>query len=585
GAGAVTVSEGIVHTKTGKSLSYAEHILLESKGVLPGLTTAARSIKRHGALATLELSHGGKFAGGYGPIDEVLPNGTEVSKMPVETIKEVVEAFGRGAALAQKANFDMVLVHAGHGWLLQQFLSPSNNRNDEYGGSLENRVRFTLEVLDSVRKAVGENYPIELRMSADEYSENGYGIEEAVEIAKMIEDKVDLLQVSTGSHSGGSFDKTHPSMFMERGVNVKYAAEIKKHVSVPVATIGGLNDPQMMEDIIASGKADVVEMGRALLADPYLPKKIYQERDEEIVKCVRCFTCMSERLATGLRICALNPVIGREFEHNFAAPPTTPKNVLVAGGGPGGMEAALSAANRGHNVVLCEKNKVLGGALNAEKSVEFKKDLFGFTATKKLLLERAGVEIRLNTEVTKEYAEKQDIDVLIVAVGAEPIMPNIPGIKTEKVICGNDLSDDDTKIGDEVIVLGGGLVGCEASIHLAQEGKKVTIIEMRDDVAIDANARHRPLLLARLKNAGVSIHTNTRGVEVTDTGLICKDQDDREIEFKGDTIVCSVGQRPLRKVAERLLDAAPEVIEVGDCVKPAQVTDAVFRGYYAGLYL
>jgi NADPH-dependent 2,4-dienoyl-CoA reductase/sulfur reductase-like enzyme len=532
----------------------------------------------------LELSHGGKFAGGFGPIDEVLYSGTTVKKMPIETIKEVVKSFGKGAALAKQADFDMVMIHAGHGWLLQQFLSPTNTRDDEYGGSLVNRARFALEVIDSVREAVGDRFPIELRISADEYMEDGYGIEEAVEFAKLFDEKIDLLQVSTGSHSGGSFEMTHPSMYMERGCNVKYAAEIKKHVKVPVATIGGLNDPAMMEEIIASGQADAVVMGRALLADPYLPKKIVLEKEEEILHCIRCFVCMSERLVSGLRICAINPVIGRELEDRYALPPTQSKKVMVAGGGPGGMEAAIAAAKRGHQVVLCEKSDRLGGALNAEKNVGFKKDLYGLIETKALHMKNAGVEVRLNTNVTKEMVESEAPDVLIVAVGAEPIVPAIKGIDQDQVIMANDLADQHEAIGDRVLVMGGGLVGCETALHLALGGKKVTLVEMQDEVAKDANARNKPLLMPRLKRE-VDIRTGLRGVEITPEGLLCVDAQGEEVFLEADTIVCSVGQRPLRNVVNGLLDSAPEVIQIGDCVKPGQVKDAVFRGYYAGLYL
>lgn len=593
GAAAVTVSEAVVHSATGKS--HATHISLEGDGVLPGLTVAARAIKRHGAIASIELSHGGKYAAAdkvdksvtkdsvrYGPSAEVLASGAVIQEMPREMIREIVEAFGKGAALCKQAGFEMVLVHAGHGWLLQQFLSPaSNKRTDEYGGCLENRARFTCEVLGRVRDAVGPEFPIELRMSANEYSEDGYGLDEAIEFAKLIEDKVNLLQVSTGTHEG-CFDKTHPPMFAKRGCNVKYAAEIKKHVKVPVATLGALNDPEMMEEIIASGQADVVEMGRALLADPYLPKKVLLGKDEEIVHCIRCFTCMAERMVTGTRICALNPIIGREYESRFALPASTPKTVLVAGGGPGGMETAITAAQRGHNVILCEKTESLGGALRCERAIPFKKDLYSFIASKSLQMEQAGVEVRLNTEVTKELVEKEAPDVLVVAVGAEPIVPPIPGIDNPKVVVANKLSEHNVKIGPKVVVLGGGLVGCEAAVHLAQEGKNVTLIEMQNDVAMDANGRHRPILMDLLAEL-VKIKTGQRGARVTDEGLICVDESGTEETFPADTILCAVGQRSLRGVVNELLDAAPEVVQVGDCVRPQQVTDAVFRGYYAGL--
>ncbi|MGD9210601.1 MAG: NADH:flavin oxidoreductase, partial [Desulfobacteraceae bacterium] len=253
GAASVALSECIVHIKTG--MSHTRHINLQDENVLAGLTETARAIQQHGALANIELSHGGMYAGvdlakgpdgenpkRYGPSAHTLSNGAKVEEMPKNLIHEIVDSFGQGAALAKRAGFDMVLVHGGHGWLLQQFFSPAlNHRTDEYGcDSIVNRARFALEVLDSIRAAVGEGFPIEFRMSGEEYSPGGYGLDDAIEFAKLLEDRVDLLQVSTGSHEN-SFSRTHPSMFHQRGINVKLAAAVKKHVSVPVACIGALN--------------------------------------------------------------------------------------------------------------------------------------------------------------------------------------------------------------------------------------------------------------------------------------------------------------------------------------------------------
>jgi 2,4-dienoyl-CoA reductase-like NADH-dependent reductase (Old Yellow Enzyme family)/thioredoxin reductase len=591
GAAVVTVSEVIVHTATGKG--YSVQVLLDAPNAKDSLAAAARAVKRHGSIASIELSHGGKYAATdktdklrpavtYGPSDEFVNGVQTVRAMSKELIQEIIESYGRAAAICKAAGFEMMLIHAGHGWLLQQFLSPSSNkRTDEYGGSLENRARLTLEVLDKIRSVVGPGFPLELRISAEEYIEGGYSFQDVIEYAKLVESKIDLLQVSTGSHEG-SFDKTHPSMFMERGVNVHYATEIKKHIKIPVSTIGALNEPGMMEEIIASGQADAVVMGRALLADPFLPRKAMRGDDDEIVRCCRCFTCMAERMTTGLRICALNPIIGREYESNFTPAPTKPKKVLVAGGGPGGMEAALSAAERGHEVILCEKSNELGGALKAERGIPFKKDLYGFIATKSLLLQKAGVEVRLNTEVTPEYCEIIKPDVLIIAVGAEPIIPPLPGIEGSNVIVANYVYENRDKIGSKVVVLGGGQVGCETALHLAQEGKDVTVVEMLPEVCLDANARQRPLLLAQLDKF-VSCRTNLRGVRVTETGLLCMAQDGKEVLLEADTVICAVGQRSRREVVEKLSNCAPEVMEVGDCVQPARVTEAVFRGYHAGL--
>ena len=587
GAAVVTVSELIVHGATGKY--YPVQVLMDASNAKDSLATAARAIKRHGAIPSMELSHGGKYSLknaenpiSYGPSDEFEEETQIAREMPKETINKIIEAYGKAASLCKTAGFEMLLIHAGHGWLLQQFLSPAaNKRRDEYGGSLENRARLALEVIDKVRSVVGPGFPLELRMSAEEYLDDGYSFDEAIQFAKLVESKIDLLQVSTGAHEG-SFDRTHPSAFMERGVNVHYAEEIKKNVSVPVSTIGALNEPEMMEDIIVSGKADAVVMARALLADPYLPKKAFMGRDEEIVRCYRCFTCMGERMTTGLRICSLNPVIGSEYEANFVRPTAKPKNVLIAGGGPGGMQAAITAAERGHNVILCEKRDKLGGALKAVRGIPFKKDLHRFITTKALLMEKAGVDVRMNTEVTPDLVESIKPDVLIISVGAEPIIPPLPGIDSPKVIIANELPDKNDRIGAKVVVLGGGLVGCETAVHLAQQGKDVTVIEMLHELCPDANPRYRPLLLDQLEKL-VTCKTETQGIRITEQGLECRDQDDNEIAFDADTIICAVGQKPLTNAVEKLRNCAPEVIEIGDCVKPGHITEALFRAYWAGI--
>ena len=595
GAAAVTLSECIVHIKTG--MSHSKHINLQDEGVLAGLTESARSIKRHGALANVELSHGGKYAGvdlaknlgvrtyvRYGPSPEMLPDGSKIEEMPKELIHEIVEAFGKGAALVKRAGFDMVFVHGGHGWLIQQFYSPaSNKRTDEYGcDTVDNRARFALEVLDSVRAAVGPDFPIEFRMSAEEHIPGGYNIDDAIQFAKLLESKIDLLHVSTGAHEN-SFAITHPSMFVERGSHVHLAATIKKHVKVPVACIGALNEPEQMEEIIASGKADVVEMARALLADPFLPRKVMLGHADEIVRCTRCFTCLAERVHTQTRICSINPIIGREYESRFALPASEPKKVLVAGGGPGGMKTAITAAQRGHKVILCEKSAALGGVLKCVRAISFKKDLYGLIKNLEAQMRKAGVEIRLNTEVTQELVEREAPDVLVLAVGAAPIVPPIPGMDGPKVVLATRLSDAGIAVGKKVVILGGGLVGCESAVHLAQEGKEVTVVEMMKDVAVDANVRQRPILLDMFAKLRVKVETRMKGVKITDEGLVCADENGKEKLFKADTVVCSVGQHALRKVVNDLLDAAPEVVQVGDCIKPQKVTEALYRGYHAGL--
>lgn len=593
GAGAVTVSELMVHPQTDGSHAY--HLDESILNSLACATYTADAIRRHGAMPSIELSHSGMYAGTYmtdkgrqksmhqwGPSDTIRPDGVEVKALTREMIDEIVASYGHVAGLAKRAGFEMLMIHGGHGWLINQFLSPYfNKRTDEYGGSLENRCRFAAEALQAVRKAVGPFFPVEFRLSGSELFEGGYDLEEGCRIAGQIEPYIDLLHVSAGTYQRG-FGRTHPSMFREHGCNVYLAAEIKKYVSVPVATIGGLNDPVQMEEIIATGKADVVYMARALLADPFLPRKITENREDEIVKCLRCFTCMAERAATSTRRCTVNPLIGREAEGDEVAPAPVKKKVLVAGAGPGGLYAAYTAARRGHQVILCEKESETGGILKSEQALPFKYEMYELAGTYRLLAERAGVEIRLNTEVTKEYAEKEQVDALIVAVGSSPLVPPIPGLDGENVVVVNNYYLEKDKVGSEVVVFGGGLAGCECAIHLGMEGKNVHLVEMRDALAPDANVRHRPLLLQEIDKY-VTVHTGYKGLEVTKEGILCEDKKGEKHLVPGTSVICALGQRSRTDVVNELQDAAPFVRVVGDAAKVSTITNAVYWGYHAAL--
>lgn len=593
GAASVTVSELVVHPETDGS--HMMHLNLETVGQLAAHTFVADAIRRHGSVPSIELSHSGQYAGTYmsdknkkaslcqwGPSDGVRPDGRPVKELSKEQIKDIVKSYADAATLCKRAGYEMIMVHCGHGWLIHQFLSPyQNHRTDEYGGSLENRMRLAKEVLAAVREAVGPGFPIEARISGDELFEGGYTIQDGIKIAQGIEDLVDMIHVSAGSYQFGFFNTT-PPMFDPHGVNVWLAAEIKKHVKKPVATIGGLSDPAQMEQIIAEGKADVVYMARQLLADPFLPEKVMAGDDDKIVRCLRCYTCMAERPVTFTRRCAVNPVVGREIEGMEVTPAYKKKKVVVVGAGVAGLKAAITAAQRGHQVILCEKTDKVGGILKSEQAISFKYEMYllGVTLEKQALAE--GVEIRLNTTVTADYLEAEKPDAVILAVGSTPLVPPIPGIDGENVVVVNNYYLEKEKVQDTVVVLGGGLAGCECAVHLGQEGKKVHLVEMRDTLAPDCNIRNRPILMRKVAEFSEA-HTEYKGLRITPEGVVCLDKEGNEVLVPGKTVICALGQRANRTDVDALRGTAKFVREVGDCIRPANITKAVYEGYHAAL--
>lgn len=596
GAAVVTMGESIVHSATGKS--HDRQVELDNPTSLVGLAQLARAIKRHGAVPSAELSHGGKWGGlasmagalkdgkiAYGASDEMTPAGP-VKEMPRDLLLEVIDSFGKGAAVLQRAGFEMCTLHAGHGWFFGQFLSErTNHRTDDFGGSFENRAKPLLMALDSIRKAVGPNFPIDVRMSGDEYLKGGLTLEDGIKLAKMIEDKCDIINVSAGIHEDLElYIRTHPTQFLEKGPNVFLGAEIRKHVKVPISTVGAIVDPEMMEDIIASGKADVVELGRPLLADPYFPIKLRDGREKEIVRCCRCMGCFGESLKTECTSCMVNPVIGNEYNEWIAkAQPTTPKKVMIAGGGPGGMYAAVTAAERGHDVTLYEKTDKLGGALAFAQHVDFKYGLYQFKEVLEYKLGKAGVKVVFNTPVTKELVENEKPDVLFLANGASPIIPKIEGIDSANVTVAEKAYGNEDSIGQKVVVMGGGLVGCETAAHFGRLGRNVTIVEMRDDIAMDAEIFYQTAVKVELRKNNTEILCNTTGLKVTEQGLVVRCADGTEKLVEADTIICAAGYRANQDLFEELCNSAPIVQRIGDARKAGKVTYAVSDGYYMAL--
>ena len=558
GAAVVTYGEAIVHSATGKS--HNKQIQLDSYGVRQTLAESVNRIHNAGAYANIQLSHGGMFGGltsvggtegkdgkAYGPVEMDMPQG-HVYEMPKELILEIIESYGKAAKLCKEVGYDMVQVHAAHGWLFSQFLSPKmNTRTDEFGGSRENRVRFLSMALDEIRKAVGPGFPIECRFAGDDFSENGMSQEECIEVAKLIDDKVDLFNISCGNHEDPTlFCRTHPSSFLPRGVNVYLAAEMKKHVKTPIACIGSLQDPAQIEEILATGQADMVEIARGLVADPYIPNKALMGEAEDITPCLRCYECLASSMNTEQLKCAVNPTQGQQLQElEGVKPADRVKKILVIGGGPAGMEAAITAAKRGHDVTIVEKSDKLGGNMHPAGTAYFKRDIADLCKVLVRRVEKAGVKVIYNTEADPQYVKDFAPDALFVAIGSNELKPPIKGIDGDNVIMAIDAELHPEKLGKRLAIMGGGLVGAEAAISFASEGHEVSVIEMLPGMALNVNSLYRGGLMP------------------------------------ADTVVCALGFRSPYALVDSLVEGVDEYYIIGDCRNVGQIMHAVNNGYYA----
>lgn len=598
GAAIVNLGEARIDQKTG--VSHKPTLALDDPGVLPSLLAATDAIRRYDAIPAVEILHpGGRTNPEYydgtiwAPSDAPGHLGKPYTALDEDTINYIVDCFGNAAEMAMLGGVEMVTVHAGHGWLLHEFLSPKNNRRtDKFGGSLENRARITLMVLDDIRKKCGNRILLELRLSGTEFVEGGLTIEDQCEFAKLVDDKVDIINVSTGSfHFPETNQLMDPNMFHERGCNVHYATAIKKAVKhAKVSAIGGLNDPAMMEAIIAEGRADLIGMVRALIADPELPNKIKYGREDDITPCQRCNACLSESFVPYVKYpsrvirCTVNPNFFRETMIKDLRPAAMKKRVLVAGGGPSGMQAAITLSDRGHEVILCEKRDHLGGALDYAKHISFKADMDKLMNVLIRRVEKRPIEVRLNTEVTPALAEELKVDAVIAAIGGEPIVPPIPGIERDNVVMAIGIHAHMDQIGKNVVIVGGGLVGCEESIDLAEKGRNVTVVEMKPELCRDAPYLHHEGVLLEMEKNHVQSYVNAACREINDKGIVIA-VDGEERQLFADTVVIATGVKPLVEQAEALRDTAQDFRRVGDCVRPRKVHEALREGFDAAAFL
>lgn len=578
----------------------------------PKLAEIARAIHAGGALASQELNHGGMIAfaeanngdegwEAWGPVEihEVqtsVIHGNEVTEeyhvhgMTEADMNVVADHFADCAEILQSAGYDMVLIHGGHGWLLDQFISPLyNTRTDEYGGSLENRAKFPLMVIDRIRQRCGENFLIEYRMSGCEEIEGGLSPEEGIEFAKLLDGKVDLIHVSAGLDiEEAQAVHTHPTMFLPHGVNVHYAAAIKAAgVKTPVVTLGGINTPELAEQILAEGKADVIAMARQSIADPYFPEKARHGQAEDIVPCLRCLDCLTGLHAGNQLSCAVNPRTAQECRFDrMSAPAKAQRKVLVVGGGPAGMQAAVTAAQRGHIVTLAESSDKLGGLLKFTDYDDLKVDLMRLKNYLIHQVEKSPVEVKLNTTVTPDFIRAGGYDAVILAVGSSPARPPIPGLDDPSVEHATTVYTKLENFGKRVAVLGGGLVGCETGLYLAEHGHEVTIIEMQSEIAPEANWMHKEGMMQSFAKAPITCRTGLRVSRIVPgEGVYALNGEGQEEFIPADGIVYAMGMRPNTATVDALKDVCLDTYTVGDCVRPRKARQAMEEGYWAAVRL
>ena len=555
GAGVVTIGDTQIDYEDARKHGRSHTLCLGDDKAVNGLSVLAETIHRHGAVASIELNFGG------------LCSPTEMTE---EQIKMTIALFVNAVNRCVDAGMEMVMIHGAHGHLVGQFFSPlTNMRSDRYGGSLQKRARFAIELLEAIREKVGDRVAIEYRISAEELVPGAPSVQDTIEFAKMIEDKIDLLHVSAGNlYATETGARMIQPLYVPRGVNVHYAEQFKKELRIPITAVGSIT-MEMAEEIITQNRADMVAMIRTIITDPDCVRKAKNGEAEDIRPCIRCNTCLGRSPGYVLPTrCAVNPVAGRETEFVNPPAPAKKKRVVVVGGGPGGMEAAKTAARRGHEVILFEKNPQLGGALMMASAPPFKEDVKKYLDwARQTTMKMPNIDVRLSTEATPETITAEHPDVLIIAVGASPFIPRLPGVDRKNVIWAGDVDMGNVEVGNTILIAGAGLTGCETALHLVRTGKKVTIIDMLplDQIAADAPAWNVTALRNLLKDHQVDIRTEVQLESITNTGAILVDREGKRETALCDTVVLSLGLTRRTDLVRMLENLAPEVHVIGDC--------------------
>ena len=573
-------AEGVVSTNQAR---------IDEDRHLEGLSKIAAAIKSEGAVPAVQIHHAGrqtsaKIIGRKPLAPSALPCPAirgDVEPLTAGGIQELIGKFVDAAVRAREAGFELLELHGAHGYLINQFLSGySNIRKDQYGGSLTGRTRFASETIAAIRSRLGPEYPLSFKISAQEFVPGGLTVDESIEILRLlVEAGIDVVQVSAGNDSTPEW--ICQPMLMPKACLADSAAQVRQALHVPVMAVGRINDPWTAEDVIASGKADLVCIGRGLMADPEMPIKAREGRFDEIRICIACNTCMQSIFKKGRLECLVNPALGREQEMQIT-PSSKPRKVMVVGGGPGGMNTAWVAAKRGHEVHLYEKQPILGGQLVPGSQTPYKREMQSLIHFQQKQMELHGVVCHLGRTVTAETVKELNPDVVILATGSKPILPQVKGIDHPIVCTFDAILNGKSLEGRETVVIGGGATGCEVAYHLTEQGSPVTIVEMTTKVGGDLESVTRRLLVRKLKERGTRILLEHRLLAVEDDGVQVVGPDNQEMKIAAHRVVIAIGIKSDNTIHDQVKQLGYETHTIGDCLQPRTAKAAILDGARLG---
>ena len=601
GVGLIVV-EGTYFTPEGKG--YLRQLGLCSGSHARELAKLTRAIQhlQNDTKVFIQLHHAGgrtsaKISGRQpvAPSDVPVYPGAEIPHaLTVAEIQELIAAHVQAAVRAQEAGFDGVDIHCAHGYLLPAFLSPlSNHRNDEYGGDLGGRTRFLVEIIRAIRNRLGNQFPLTIKISGDEFMEGGLGVAEMIRVAQIASRAgIDAVTVSAGSVGGkklGSLEQAHQilrtmPMMTATACLVPLAEQFKQKLDIPVITVGRINHPALAEEILADRRADLVAMGRPLLADPELPQKALEGRAAAIRLCIACNEGCYKRIFRQLDIrCAINPLTGQE-KGGAPTPAAASKQVVIIGAGPAGLEAAFSAWKNGHKVTLIEAQQTLGGQLNLASSAPGRSEIENLRQFLITRLRETDVAVVTGQKATLSLIEPYRPDLVICATGARPRPLELPGLETILHMSAWEAIGDRAGLSSPCLVVGGGLVGCEAADYLSEHGYQVILVELLPMLASDGDADTQAFYGLKFAQNDVAIHTATR-IERIDNRTVVLQKDGRTTRLPVQSVVLAVGAKPVDALYEELVTAGLACVKIGDCVSPRRILDAVHEGFQAGCAL